>query len=209
MNLKGAVSIRASDSYRTVGRRLSESRLKRHLKPGDKLHLGCGPNRFDGWVNVDMAGNPDLRHDLRWGLPIRPGLVAFIYSEHVFEHLMLKDAVRLFVDCRKALRAGGVMRIAMPSLSHLVESYSGEWRQQAWLEDPEYSHIDTSAHMLNHAMRGWGHRYVYDAQDLTQRLENAGFIDVSTRDWGQSPHTELQGLETRPDSKLILEATSR
>jgi len=208
MNIYPVVASKAGKIYRSLGRGLSARRLGSRVQPGDKLHLGCGPNRFEGWVNIDRSGSPDLRHDLRWGLPLPPHAVRFIYSEHVFEHLLLTDTIGLLNDCRTALEPGGVMRIAMPDLGYLVDRYKTDWKGQAWIQDPVYSDIDTAAHMLNHALRSWGHLYVYDAEDLTQRLLDAGFRDVTRRPWGDSPHAELKGLETREDSKLIVEATA-
>jgi signal transduction histidine kinase len=32
---------------------------------GLKIHLGCGPVRKEGWINVDLYGEPDLMLDLR------------------------------------------------------------------------------------------------------------------------------------------------
>lgn len=174
-----------------------------------KLHLGCGPNKLPGWVNVDIdrMSRPDLRHDLRLGLPMRSRTASFIYSEHVFEHLDLHTAQRLLRDCAVALREDGVLRIAMPDLALLVDRYRGQWRDQEWLRDPAYSYIETPAQMLNVALRQWGHRYVYDFEDLHHRLNTSGFSKIVRRAWQDSPHPELRGLETRHDSRLVVEAS--
>jgi predicted SAM-dependent methyltransferase len=176
--------------------------------PPVRLHLGCGPNRLDGWINVDIepAYEPDVVHDLSEGLPAERGSVDLVYSEHFFEHIPLDAGRRLLAHCFRALRPGGRVRIAMPDLAAVVEAYRGDWRDQEWLKDPAYSSIDTACHMLNFGLREWGHQYVYDADDLRLRLEQAGFVDIVRCPWNESAHPDLRGLETRPDSRLIMEA---
>ena len=199
---------------RAVQRELGRARAKAHLAhaalpENAKIHLGCGPIHLDGWVNVDIsrAANPDVRLDLRFGFPAPPSSVSFIFSEHVFEHFTLEASLQLFADCQLAVVPGGVMRIAMPDLRCLVDHYLGDWKDQAWLSDPNYQMIDSPARMLNFALRSWEHLYVYDLSDLTLRLNGAGFGTVESQGFGQSEHPELRSLERRPDSLLIVEAT--
>lgn len=194
---------------RSVRREAARRRFA-DLRPDAKLHLGCGSNHFAGWVEVDLerTNRPTIVHDLRLGLPAPAGSCAFIYSEHVFEHIPLADAERLMRDCAAALRPGGTMRVAMPDLESLVGYYRGNWREQPWIADHGYGDMSTAAEMLNTALRDWGHLYVYDFADLSQRLLTAGFGTVARCAWGDSAHPELKGLETREDSRLIVEAVA-
>ena len=76
----------------------------------------------------------------------------------------------------------------------------------AALELPEYQFIQTRAEMINVSMRWWGHRYLYDGEELERRMRDAGFATIRRCGYGESTVAELAGLETRPDSMLILEA---
>lgn len=183
--------------------------LRRANLSGAKIHLGCGQNRFDGWVNIDIdrSVRPDVRVDLRGGFPAPPGSAVSIFSEHVFEHLTLDDGCRLMADCHAVLAEGGVMRLAMPDLRYLVDRYLGDWKNQSWLQESWYSMIDSAARMLNFALRSWDHLYVYDLDELTLRLKQAGFSTVVPQVPGESVHPEFRGLEQRPDSLLIVEVT--
>ena len=209
-----AIGRRAQDLLRetrgSLGRKHSARKLADSLSPGALLHLGCGPVHLPGWLDIDIDASvrPDLRLDLRYGLPAPPGTAAFIYSEHVLEHLSLDTGKRLLADCCRSLEPGGILRIAMPDLGDLVDHYRGDWRGQPWLSDPVYSHIDSPAYMLNYAMREWGHLYLYDRNELHRRLQEAGFVSVEDRSLGESPHPELQGLESREESLLIVEASA-
>ena len=61
-----------------------------------KLHLGCGGTYLRGWINIDTTlprGRRDLRWDLRRGLPLPDGVVESIFTEHLLEHLDLRDGL--------------------------------------------------------------------------------------------------------------------
>jgi predicted SAM-dependent methyltransferase len=193
-----------------LARREAARRRFAGLAPGTKLHLGCGSNHFDGWFEVDLErkNRPDVVHDLRLGLPASSGTVRFIYSEHLFEHLPLDDAQYLMRDCAAVLQSGGIMRVAMPDLESLVAFYQGDWRTQPWIHEHGYDHMSSAAEMLNTALRDWGHQYIYDFTDLRQRLVAAGFTEVHRCEWGRSDVPELAGLETRDDSRLVVEAVA-
>jgi predicted SAM-dependent methyltransferase len=191
---------------------LAARRARRYPPRGLKLHLGCGTVRLDGWVNVDLAARarelatpPDLNLDVRKGLPFRDGAARLIYHEHLIEHLTLDEGTRCLRDWLRVLEPGGVLRVATPDLEYLVERYGGGWRDQAWLAQPEYAFIRTRAEMLNVAFRWWDHRYLYDGEELERRMREAGFAPLRRCDLGCSSVPELAGLETRADSKLILE----
>src|SRR4051812_32904125 len=88
-----------------------------------RLNLGCGQTHFDGWVNLDSnrkLDTVDLVWDLRNGLPSEDASCSFIYSEHLLEHLTAEDGLSFLRECRRALAPTGVLRIAMPSLDHIL-----------------------------------------------------------------------------------------
>jgi predicted SAM-dependent methyltransferase len=170
-----------------------------------KLHLGCGTVHLDGWINIDRERGADLRRDVRRPLPFDDGAASLIYHEHLMEHLTVEEGRACLRDWFRLLRPGGVLRIATPDLAYVVERYQGEWRDQAWLQLPEYAFIQTRAEMVNVAMRWWGHHFLYDGEELERRMREAGFTTVRRCNLGASTVPELAGLETRDDSRLILE----
>jgi hypothetical protein len=60
---------------------------------------------------------------------------------------------------------------------------------------PHDSH-PRAAQMLNTYMRAWGHQFVYDEEDLTAKLRDAGFSEVKRVEPGVSEHQALTGLES-------------
>lgn len=186
----------------------ARAKLRRLPQPW-RLCLGSGSAPVKGFVNIDLDGEPDLRLDLRAGLPCPDASVAAVYSEHFIEHLPLDAVMHILRESRRVLRDDGVLRVATPDLCALLAAYGDDWRNQAWLQHPGFAHVDTRAHMLNLAFHGWGHHYLFDADDLTLRLQQAGFARVVRCGLGESEHAHLRGLETRADSLLVLEASGR
>lgn len=170
------------------------------------LHVGCGGVRFPGWINADLDPRADLIVDARLPLPFSNGALTRIYSEHLVEHLSPRAAASFFRQSLRVLAPGGVLRVAMPDLDDLVDGYQNDWRRFEWVHRPGHEFVDSRARMLNTAFRAWGHRYLYNREDLERRLRESGFTVVVFCRRGESEHPELRSLETRADSTLVAEA---
>ncbi len=171
-----------------------------------KLNIGCGKVKLPGWVNIDIEPIADLVIDIRKGLPFNDDSVDFIYTEHLLEHLTFEESEKILRDFYRCLSVGGILRIAMPDLDYLIERYNTDWKNQDWLSWPEYEFVKTRGQMLNISFRWWGHKYLYNEEDLKNQLIKAGFLKIMRCNWNKSNHAELRNLETRKDSKLIMEA---
>jgi predicted SAM-dependent methyltransferase len=171
-----------------------------------RLHVGCGQNRFKNWVNSDVKLNSDLIVFLQRRLPFADNHLDSVYSEHVLEHVPYDTGVFFLKEAYRVLHPQGVLRIAMPDLDDLVDSYQKDWRHMDWVAWPQFAFIQTRAEMINIAFRWWGHQHLYNREELERALKSAGFCDIRFEIFGQSRHPELRGLETRLDSKLIAEA---
>jgi predicted SAM-dependent methyltransferase len=181
----------------TAGSQLENARL---------LHLGCGENLLPGWANVDLIGfDGVIPWNLARPLPIAAGSVDFIYSEHFIEHLALAEVESWLADCCRLLRSGGVLRVSTPDLRTLLAEYAAgrtdEWADVDW-------HPASPCRMVNEGMRSWGHQFLFDFDELAGCVKRAGFSQVVAQRWHESAHSELRGLEYRPDhGDLIIEAT--
>lgn len=171
-----------------------------------RLHLGCGSNRFPGWINADILPGADLILFMERRLPFKDGSLQRIYSEHVLEHVSFETGIRFLRDANRALAPGGVIRIAMPDLDDLIDGYQGDWRRFDWVNWPQHAFIRTRAEMINIAFRWWGHKHLYNQEELLRALAEAGFSQVRFVERGWSEMADLCGLERRLDSKLVAEA---
>ena len=79
-------------------------------------------------------------------------------------------------------------------------------KHQDWIKKYGYEWIGTRAEMINISFRDWGHKYIYNKEELTRRLLEVGFQNVYKQSFRKSKFSELRNRETRKDSKLIFEA---
>ena len=183
--------------------------INKKVKP-NKLHIGCGKVKFEGWINIDIEPDnlvADLICDASKKLPFDDNTCSLIHSEHFLEHLTVEKGVSFLRECYRVLQPRGILRIAMPSLEYIVEKYNSEdWQNQNWLRWSDYQFIKTRAEMLNIAFRWWGHKWLYDKEELNRRLSESGYVNIREVAWGKSKTPELKNRETREDSLLILEA---
>jgi hypothetical protein len=88
---------------------------------GLRLNLGCGMNRLDGYLNVDLHGEPDLRHDLEvvpWPWP--DDSASEILLNHVLEHLGHNPTVYLGImkEMYRVCQDGATIRVVVPHHRH-------------------------------------------------------------------------------------------
>lgn len=170
-----------------------------------RLHFGCGPVLMSDWVNLDIDGHPDIFVDLTKGLPFRDSSASLVFSEHVIEHLSLEEASFCIKELARVLAKDGTVRIATVDLDHIISKYHGDWEDQKWVST-DGKDIHTRAQMLNACFYRWGHRFIFNEEELRLLLISAGFTTVQRKAWGESDLPTLSNLERRADSKLIIEA---
>jgi predicted SAM-dependent methyltransferase len=151
------------------------------------LHLGCGPNYLDGFVNIDA--NPmnrlDLWLDVRNGLPYRSNSIDSIYSTHMFEHFFDGELRRLLRECFRVLRPEGGIRLIVPNLSSAIKAYTD--RDSAWFADTFPHHFNSlGGRFSNFVFCDGQHRTAFDFTYLDEMLRSAGFDDAIESNEGQS-----------------------
>jgi len=117
-----------------------------------RLHIGCGPSIFPGWVNIDkspsvlLARLPAIRKllfrlhlltaeqargfpkgvvfaDVSKRIPAESASVEFLYCSHMIEHLSRWQALAFVSECHRVLRPGGWLRFATPDLGLMIRDY--------------------------------------------------------------------------------------
>ena len=179
-----------------------------------KLHLACGSNYKQNWINVDIRSNikTDVCQNVVLGkfwATINDNSVDYVFSEHFVEHIYTEEFKFILKQCNEKLKPGGILRIATPDMDWLIKRYyDGDWQSDDWLhmaDIPEGKLITTAAEYINIGMRAWDHKFVYDYETLRKYAFEAGFSLINREKFGKSKYNELQNLETRIDSRLIVE----
>jgi predicted SAM-dependent methyltransferase len=199
---RGTARLVATDALAVRERRRAARLLAR-----DPLlvHLGSGTEYKQGWVNVDLVGDPvDLAWNLARPLPLPAGCADGVFSEHVLEHLPLAGGLNLLREAHRVLRPGALVRIGVPDGRRLLESYVADGR--GFIDETRPGR-PTPMVAVNELFSWYRHCFMYDARTLTLALEAAGFVDVLQAPFGTS---DLPGgcpdTESRRAESLYVEA---
>jgi SAM-dependent methyltransferase len=89
------------------------------------LNFGCGGTFHPNWTNLDSSSiSPHvIEHDLRKPFPFTDGTFDAVYGSHVLEHFEPAAARNLLLECRRILKPGGIVRLAVPDLEAIVRLY--------------------------------------------------------------------------------------
>lgn len=157
-----------------------------------KVNIGCGANKLPGWRNFDI--NPKFGEVLDIAtqpLPFAANSVDRILIEHVLEHVTGPQGYRFMQEAMRVLKVGGVLRICVPQLSHVLRLKGREKSEDL---------------IVNH-----GHLMVYCQENLELMLYTAGFRieNIRTVSWleGEDGHWKTIGRELDAIETLRFEAT--
>ena len=164
--------------------RTGVKRAKAYAGKGSlKLNIGCGPDRKEGWVNIDLWPGAELSLDMRERIPLPDGSAAIIYSEHFFHYLDYPDDVNHFLlECYRLLEPDGIFRLGVPDTRWPLLEYAGlgdgQWLRACKTEfyRPEWCKTPLD-HVNYHFRAETEHRYAYDFETVENALEEAGFVE--------------------------------
>jgi len=197
-------ALKAVDREIMIFRRHQKGLAKAETLAGQshlKLHLGCGPVHKEGWLNVDLFGEPDLLLDLREPLPLADGSCQVIYSEHFFEHVDYPaGAQRILADCLRLLEPGGTFSVGVPDTQWPLEEYArirqeGYFTQAKQVWHPAWCQTELD-HINYHFRQDGQHLYAYDCQTLCRVLAEAGFVSARRRPFDPSLDSTKRELGT-------------
>lgn len=181
------------------------------------LHLGCGPHLIPGWLNSDLhAFRPDvIRIDAAKRFPVGDNVFDYVFTEHMIEHLCLRDAYNALSESFRVLKPGGRIRVSTPDLAFIVSLTSAElseslmnyitWSCKEYTDAP----IANAAVAVNNFVRNWGHQFIFDKETLGWALHEVGFHDVRFFQASESDTDWLRNLENTsrlPEGYVALES---
>lgn len=156
--------------------------------------------------------------DIADPLPFGDGCLEWVYAEHLIEHVTLPVAIGWLTEVRRALAPGGLVRLTTPDLSLYTGSYEGDGaffaghvrRLRMMRVGPPMP--QRRAFLLNQLFYLYGHRWIYDCDELRHALTEAGFVAdaIESRSFRAGAREDVAALDTtfRNDETIYVEATA-
>lgn len=152
-------------------------------------------------------------------LPIADGSVDWAYAEHLVEHVSLSAGIGWLAEVRRILAPGGVLRLTTPDLETYVDGYRAaapffnrhRGRLRAAGVGPPMP--PRRAFMFNQLFYLYGHRWLYDFEELQHALSAAGFAaeDVRRCSFRDGLRPDVADLDRvlRNDESMYVEVVKR
>lgn len=167
--------------------RLEEIKQFPRTNPGVYLHLGCGPQILDGFINIDKYQNDNkiLQVDMA-DPPLPESIAKGIYSSHSLEHLNYRTAILALRNWFDLLQPEGTLYLAIPDLEEIMRilldpevSWDRKWGWYVYTLFGYQVDPDKYAGKLDLDLPddpGQHHRCGFTTETITRFLESAGFV---------------------------------
>jgi len=154
------------------------------------LHLGCGSHKLPApWENYDAEV------DIRQRLPFADGEAAFVFAEHVIEHVSFQEGLGFLGECRRVLAPSGVLRLSFPDMTRLA--MPGAQLYMDYLHQITGRRIDSVEEVWLSMATDWGHLSVWTVDTAVRLLAGLKFSAISLPSYGYSHYPELTGIDGR------------
>ena len=189
-------------------------KINKLLKSYNKLHIGCGNQIYEDWINIDSFTNPLLtsnekkyivskknfiKFDITELWPFKINTIKYIYSSHLIEHLSYSNSQLFLERCYHTLQKKGVLRITCPDLKFWVAKYlNTDYSFFNALSTHGWpSNIYTSGDFLCYQFYGWDHKWMYDENNIKYLLHKAGFNTIYRKKFNSSVIPDMKFLESK------------
>lgn len=152
-----------------------------------KLDLGAGERSPEGFIPLGRDQGSEI-----FPLPYDDNSVDVIRASHVLEHFPHGQIADVLKDWARALKPGGILRIAVPDFEEMARRYL-----DGKLMDAPAEHFVMGSQIDDNDY----HRSLFDREHLRQRLSVAGLVLL--RPW----KSELDGDCASYDISLNIEGT--
>lgn len=152
-----------------------------------KYHIGCGKRDFGpDWIHIDGEKHPHVKDDDVFLWNAETGAADIIYSSHLLEYMDLMDAYILLGQWHRALKPGGILRVAVPDFEAMARLYAS---------DPEKYPLKSFIGPLYGKMIMGNsiiyHKYCYDFTTLKNLLLVIDFTKVERYNWCKTEHAHI------------------
>lgn len=149
---------------------------------GLKLHIGCGEDIREGYINIDdFSPKADLKMPIQ-ELSYPDGTVERIEGYMVFEHLCLADARCFLQNAYRMLEPGGMLVLEMPDLEKVCRLILVFASDPEYLEKGAFGLRGIFGEPIPHMTPGDYHKWGYTPALAVKMMRDAGFSHVAISD---------------------------
>ncbi len=127
-----------------------------------KLNLGAGGTKIEGFTPIDRRGGQEV-----YPLVYADNSVDEARASHVLEHFSHRQTVHVLRDWVRALKPGGILRVAVPDFDALIKIYEEG-------TSPEVEAFLFGAHTDGNDV----HLAMFNKEKLTELMTVAGLVDI-------------------------------
>jgi glycosyltransferase involved in cell wall biosynthesis len=154
-------------------------KTKHQLLPKLKLHLACGHDYNDDYINVDFYAPDDAKCDVRFDvqkLPYPDNSVDEIKAFHIIEHFHFFEIKEVLKEWYRVLKPGGRLYLETPDFLETCRSFV-EGSSVMGIEDWR---VLLYGHFFAHPwVPGQTHKFLFTENQLRTNLSWAGFKQVN------------------------------
>jgi len=146
-----------------------------------RVQLGPGlKNYLINWINLDanlLTAKRDVWANLEDPLPFRDNSVDVFYSHHVIEHIPDRKLFKHFIEMRRCLKRGGMVRVGGPNGDMAIRKYlEGD---ATWFSDFPDRHSSIGGKFKNFIFCRNEHLTILTPSYLQEIASLAGFENFS------------------------------
>lgn len=169
-----------------------------------KLHVGCGRNIIDSWLNCDLSPYTKevAKLDVTKPFPFEKNTFDFVLSEHMIEHIDYKHGSHMLQECYRVLKNDWKIRVSTPNFQFLMKLYTDRnkdihneyirWTTKEFIPEAPYN---SPMFVINNFVRDWGHKFIYDEFTLYNLLKANGFSNIKKCSLNESEENVFRNLE--------------
>ena len=143
-----------------------------------KILLGCGNKKRNGWINIDIdeSVKPDFIGSAT-ELPFEDGTIDCIDSQHMFEHLFLKEVDKALSEWIRVLKIGGELLIELPNLDRCCELIKNNDPESDAYKMGIVGIFGYEPIILKNSETNWFmmHKHGWSPRSIKKKLEKYGF----------------------------------
>lgn len=174
----GSTSVAPSTEITETGQAVALIERLRSQGHPVRLHLGAGPEKRDGWINVDINAGyaPEIVSEADRLPMLQDASVDEVEANHLFEHLHHSQAIAALREWRRVLRPGGRLSLELPNLAACFEIMGKATDHQGF--DIGTIGIFGWPPAIDQEGAPQLHKWGWTPQTLASALQEAGFDQV-------------------------------